>query len=104
MATIGIDIGGTKARGVRVEDGAAVERTSSLVGDGDLIATATAAARELWTEEVDAVGVGLAGLVRWPEGTFAWGPHPLGTSVPVPPSDSITSSWSRLAPVSAEES
>jgi glucokinase len=83
MATIGIDIGGTKARGVRVEDGAAVERTSGLVGDGDLIATATAAARELWTEEVDAVGVGLAGLVRWPEGTFAWGPHLWGIDVPV---------------------
>ncbi len=83
MATIGIDIGGTKARGVRVEDGAVVERTSGLVGDSDLIATATAAARELWTEEVDAVGVGLAGLVRWPEGTFAWGPHLWGTDVPV---------------------
>ena len=83
MATIGIDIGGTKTRGVRVEDGAVVERTSGLVGDNDLIATAATAARELWTEEVDAVGVGLAGLVRWPEGTFAWGPHLWGTDLPV---------------------
>ncbi|MCH7845289.1 MAG: ROK family protein [Acidobacteria bacterium] len=83
MATIGIDIGGTKIRGVRVEDGAVVERTSGLVGDSDLIVTATAAAGELWTEEVDAVGVGLAGLVRWPEGTFAWGPHLRGEELPV---------------------
>ena len=83
MATIGIDIGGTKIRGVRVEDGAVVERISSLVGDSDLIVTATSAAGELWTEEVDAVGVGLAGLVRWPEGTFAWGPHLRGEELPV---------------------
>ena len=83
MATIGIDIGGTKIRGVRVEDGAVVKRTSGLVGDSDLIVTAIAAAGELWTEEVDAVGVGLAGLVRWPEGTFAWGPHLGGKELPV---------------------
>lgn len=83
MATIGIDIGGTKIRGVRVEDGAVVERISGLVGDSDLIVTATSAAGELWTEEVDAVGVGLAGLVRWPEGTFAWGPHLRGEELPV---------------------
>lgn len=83
MATIGIDIGGTKIRGVRVEDGAVVERISGLVGDSDLIVTATSAAGELWTDEVDAVGVGLAGLVRWPEGTFAWGPHLRGEELPV---------------------
>ena len=83
MATIGIDIGGTKIRGVRVEDGAVVERTSGHVGDSDLIVTATSAAGELWTDEVDAVGVGLAGLVRWPEGTFAWGPHLRGEELPV---------------------
>ncbi len=35
------------------------------------------------TPAVTAVGVGVAGLVRWPEGVFVWGPHVAGTSVPL---------------------
>lgn len=83
MATIGIDIGGTKTRGVRLEEGEVVERISGDIGDGDFVATAAATARRLWTDDVDAVGVGLAGMVRWPEGSFAWGPHLDGNDLPV---------------------
>ncbi|GMQ84504.1 MAG: ROK family glucokinase [Acidimicrobiia bacterium] len=83
MATIGIDIGGTNTRGVRFEGGAVGERSSGSVGDGGFVAAAADTARRLWTDDVEAVGVGLAGLVRWPEGSFAWGPHLGGEDIPV---------------------
>lgn len=35
------------------------------------------------TPDVVGVGVGVAGLVQWPEGVFVWGPHVAGTSVPL---------------------
>jgi glucokinase len=35
------------------------------------------------TPDVRAVGVGVAGLVRRPEGVFVWGPHVAGTGVPL---------------------
>jgi glucokinase len=73
--TIGVDIGGTKALAVRVEDGTATEEVTRTVYRGDLINSLTDSIKELWTDDVSGVGVGLAGLVRWPEGVFAWGPH-----------------------------
>jgi glucokinase len=83
MATIGIDIGGTKAAGVRVEDDAVAARISGSVHQGDLVANVAKTVEELWTDDVGAVGVGLAGLVRFPDGVFAWGPHLEGNEVPV---------------------
>lgn len=83
MATIGIDIGGTKVLGVRIEGGGIVERRVGLV-DRQLPHEASLEMIEsLWTDEVDGAGVGLAGLVRWPEGVFAWGPHVAGSDVAV---------------------
>ncbi|HEX5671354.1 MAG TPA: ROK family protein, partial [Acidimicrobiia bacterium] len=38
-------------------------------------------ASELRDKETVAVGVGMAGLVRWPAGVFAWGPHLPGTEM-----------------------
>lgn len=83
--TIGIDIGGTKALGVRVTDGEVVEqrRTQTTSDPAELSKSAIEAARALWTEDVSAVGVGVAGLVSWPEGAFVWGPHVPGLRVPV---------------------
>lgn len=75
MVTIGVDIGGTKAAAVRLEDGEVADRVTSTVYQGDLIANVAETVRGLWTDEVSAVGVGLAGLVRWPDGVFVWGPH-----------------------------
>ena len=83
MATIGIDIGGSKAAGVRVEDSAVAARVFGNVYQGDLVTSIVGTVRELWTGDVDAVGVGLAGLVLWPEGVFAWGPHLEWKDVPV---------------------
>ena len=73
--TIGVDIGGTKALAVRLVDGAVAEERTGTVYEGDLIKSLADSVRELWTDDVAALGVGLAGLVLWPEGVFVWGPH-----------------------------
>jgi len=83
MSTIGIDIGGSKALAVRLDDGTVVEERHTATRRGPLIDTALAAIRGVWADDVNAVGVGIAGLVQWPEGVFAWGPHVEGTDVPL---------------------
>lgn len=83
MATIGIDIGGTTARGVRVLDGEVTARKGGAVHEGDLITDVIATVNELWTDDVEAVGIGLAGMVQWPEGIFLWGPHLEWNDIPV---------------------
>jgi len=81
MSTIGIDIGGSKALAVRLDDGAIVDEYYTNTRRGPLFDTTAAAVRSVWSEDVEAIGVGVAGLVRWPEGVFAWGPHVEGTNV-----------------------
>lgn len=73
--TIGVDIGGTKALAVRLEGGAVAQEETSTVYEGELIGSLTESIGQLWAPDVSAVGVGLAGLVQWPEGVFVWGPH-----------------------------
>ena len=82
-ATIGIDLGGTKLLAVRVEDGEVVARELFATPGEDFISSALAAIRELWSDDVVAVGAGIAGLVRYPDGVFVWGPHVPGTNIPV---------------------
>ncbi|HHC09192.1 MAG TPA: ROK family protein [Actinobacteria bacterium] len=85
MATIGVDLGGTKILALRCEDGTVVARhrtTTPRTPDGT-VAAIHEAARALGLEGVEAVGVGIAGLVRWPEGSFAWGPHVAGSDLPL---------------------
>lgn len=83
--SIGVDLGGTKALAVRVRDGVVVDRARFEMADGDddLSRKAIAAVRRVWTDDTGSVGVGVAGLVRWPEGVFVWGPHVAGTEVPL---------------------
>ena len=83
MSTIGIDIGGSKALAVRLDNGALVEDRHTATRRGPLFDTALATIRGVWADDVNAVGVGIAGLVRWPEGVFAWGPHVESTDVPI---------------------
>jgi len=82
-ATIGIDLGGTKLLAVRVEDGEVVARDLFATPGGDFMDSAVAAVKELWTDDVVAVGAGVAGLVRYPDGVFVWGPHVAGSNIPV---------------------
>ncbi|MCL1692703.1 MAG: ROK family protein [Actinomycetia bacterium] len=83
MSTIGIDIGGTKALAVRLDDGVLVDDRHTATRRGALVDIALEAVRGVWADDVDAVGVGLAGLVQWPEGVLAWGPHVQGTNIPL---------------------
>lgn len=83
--TIGIDLGGTKVLAVRVVDGevAAQSKFSTPGGVEEIGFVAAEAAKEVWDDDVIAVGAGIAGLVRWPDGVFVWGPHVAGTHVSV---------------------
>jgi glucokinase len=83
VATVGIDLGGSKLLVVRVEDGQVAARELFASAGEDLLVTAKAAIRELWTDDVVAIGAGIAGLVRYPEGVFVWGPHVAGSNIPV---------------------
>ncbi len=82
--TIGIDLGGTKTLAVRMENNDLVDEARlSTPPDEDLVGNAAAAIRAVWTDDVEAIGVGIAGLVEWPSGVFVWGPHVAGTGLPV---------------------
>jgi glucokinase len=83
--TIGVDLGGTKVLAVRMVNNEIVDRIQfSTPGGGDeLTPAAVDAVQRLHTEDLGGVGVGVAGLVSWPDGVFVWGPHVAGTHVPV---------------------
>lgn len=60
------------------------ERRSSNPGVAEQLAGAVIeAVADVMTPDVQGVGVGVAGLVQWPEGVFVWGPHVAGTTVPL---------------------
>ncbi|MGF1668064.1 MAG: ROK family protein [Acidimicrobiia bacterium] len=82
MITVGIDVGGTFLKAAVVADGHLVAEYSDAVPESDVLDfVAGVAARLLVEHGADAVGVGLAGLVRWPEGVFVWGPHVSGEGI-----------------------
>ena len=83
VTTVGIDLGGSKLLAVRLEDGEVVEREIFASAGEDLLFAAKAAIRELWTDDVVAIGAGIAGLVRFSDGVFVWGPHVAGSNIPV---------------------
>jgi glucokinase len=82
MNTVGIDVGGTFIKGVRWSTSLQAERQVLKPADASgWLAAARELILELKTFETSAVGVGLAGLVRWPEGEFTWGPHVAGEAL-----------------------
>lgn len=83
--TIGVDVGGSKMLVVRVENNEVVARARHAVPDdpAELSSGAIEAVGQLMSDGVEAVGVGVAGLVQWPDGVFVWGPHVAGTGVPL---------------------
>ncbi|MFV2000292.1 MAG: ROK family protein [Acidimicrobiia bacterium] len=84
MTTIGIDLGGTRALGVRIDAGEIVD--SQRFDFGRTIGTLDAihsAIESVADGSEHAIGVGVAGLVRPHEGELVWGPHLPGTHVPI---------------------
>ncbi len=84
MAVVGVDIGGTKALAVAMEDGSVVaERRSVLDRSTTTVDALIAAIDEMAERPIEAIGVGIAGLVRVADGVLVWGPHVPGTEVPI---------------------
>jgi glucokinase len=84
MSVIGVDIGGSKALAVRMEGG--VVRTSErsdLDRSLSTIDSITRSIDKVIDGPLDAIGVGIAGLVRRQDGVLVWGPHVQGTNVPI---------------------
>jgi len=83
---IGIDIGGTSIKAVRLGVDGSIELgreiPSSRTPD-EMIAQVADLATSLRGPETRAVGIGMAGLVRWPDGVFVWGPHVRGENLAV---------------------
>jgi len=84
-AVVGVDLGGSKVLAVRMSDHEIVDEARFAVDavPGDLSRAALEAARSVWSDDVSAVGVGVAGMVSWPAGVLVWGPHVAGSNVPV---------------------
>jgi len=76
--TIGVDVGGSFIKALRLDLSGTVEDRDTLPvpgSPGEVTTAVEQLVRRLQTVETRAVGVGMAGLVRWPEGEFVWGPH-----------------------------
>ena len=84
MSTIGVDIGGTKALAVRLEDGvvAASTRVEHPVGVTTIDAIANSV-QSVSDGSETAIGIGVAGLVDPTDGVLVWGPHVSGSDLPV---------------------
>lgn len=84
MITLGLDVGGTFLKSVVVDDNKVVEQSTERLPSTGVFDHVSASARRLVIESAaEAVGVGLAGLVKWPEGEFVWGPHMADGTAPV---------------------
>ena len=86
MDSIGIDIGGTAIKAVRVGGDGTVEETEDVPYSGtpeEMITQLAGLANALRGPGTSAVGIGVAGLVRWPDGVFAWGPHVRGENLAI---------------------
>ena len=80
MRALGLDIGGSNVKFAHV-DGSQVVETYQVPSGGD-IGAALGQLRDR-AAGFDAIGIGLAGLVLWPEGRFVWGPHLSGDTAPL---------------------
>jgi glucokinase len=84
MNSIGIDIGGTSIKAVRLGVDGVVEQDDEVPytgTPGEMIGQVADLVRSLRQPATGSVGVGVAGLVRWPEGVFVWGPHVRGENL-----------------------
>ncbi len=84
--TVGLDIGGTLIKALRLGEDGEVERREAVPVPSTpeaLLEAARQAVEQVRSDATTAVGVGMAGLVRWPEGIFVWGPHLPWVDLPV---------------------
>jgi glucokinase len=80
MATIGIDIGGSKVYAVRLVDGEVVDSARTVVERSVTIIDAIVSAIDgIERGDESGIGIGLAALVRPNDGVLVWGPHVSGT-------------------------
>jgi glucokinase len=80
MATIGIDLGGSKVYAVRLVDGEIDTSVRIVVGRSvSTVDAIVSAINEVSTGDETGIGIGLAGLVRSSDGVLVWGPHLSGT-------------------------
>lgn len=81
MDSIGIDIGGTSIKAVRLGIDRETKQSHEVPYSGppgEMIGQVADLVTSLRQPDTGSVGVGMAGLVRWPEGVFVWGPHVRG--------------------------
>ena len=84
VGSIGIDIGGTSIKAVRLGVDGVVEQNDEVPytgTPGEMIGQVADLVTSLRQPATGSVGVGIAGLVRWPEGVFVWGPHVRGVNL-----------------------
>ena len=82
--TLGVDVGGSLIKILRLSGEGSIEETRSFPLPSTTAAMMQAVvqgASELRDQWTLAAGVGMAGLVRWPSGVFAWGPHLPGKDI-----------------------
>lgn len=86
MITVGVDIGGTKVLAVRLDGAETVAQTRFVVeGSTGTIDAIIQSVESVHADEVQAIGVGVAGLVNPKDGTLVWGPHVQGTGLAIRP-------------------
>ena len=86
MNFIGIDIGGTAIKAVTLGGDGSLEHSEEHPYSGtaeEMMSQVAALADSMRGPETRAIGVGIAGLVRWPDGVFVWGPHVRGENLAV---------------------
>ena len=84
MISVGIDIGGTKALAIRLVGAEVVDdslfRIERTTGTLDAIIRSI---DSVFDPAVEAIGIGIAGLVRPIDGILVWGPHVPGTKLDI---------------------
>ncbi|HSJ29006.1 MAG TPA: ROK family protein [Acidimicrobiia bacterium] len=81
--SLGLDVGGSAVKVAVLEEGTAIHTERIPLPGGPLLPAVTAIARRaLERHGANTLGVGLAGLVTYPDGVFVWGPHLPDRAVP----------------------
>ncbi|HVR34152.1 MAG TPA: ROK family protein [Acidimicrobiia bacterium] len=84
MTALGMDVGGSTLKVVALDDDDVIVHSSRVavpeIAVSDFVVGA--ARRAVAEHAATTLGLGVAGLVKFPAGEFVWGPHLDGTSIP----------------------